>query len=163
MWSFLPSRARLLLRWSSLPAAAIVRPHIIRGTAAITVILATRITATTRAISALAGEATTGLGGGIGTTAGIMADGTGGADAAGTVVAGMAADGTAIIDSESQPPRPRVFRDSAHATPVRGTGHAATGATSLAKSLSPTRNLNIVRTTIQLRKFGEPLRNFVQA
>jgi len=78
-----------------------VRPHIIHGTAAITVILATRIPATTRATSALAGEGTTGLGGGIGTTAGIMADGTGGADAAGTVVAGMAADGTAIIDSES--------------------------------------------------------------
>jgi hypothetical protein len=91
-----------------------VRPHIIRGTAAITVILATRITATTRATSALAGEGTTGLGGGIGTTAGIMADGTGGADAAGTVVAGMAADGVAIIDSESRPRCPRVFLDSAH-------------------------------------------------
>jgi len=77
-----------------------VRPHIIRGTAAITVILATRITATTRATSALAGEGTTGLGGGIVTTVGIMADGMGGA-APGTVVAGMAADGTAIIDSES--------------------------------------------------------------
>jgi len=73
----------------------------------------------------LAGEATIGLGGDIGTTAGIMADGTGGADAAGTVVAGMAADGAAIIDSESRPPMPRVFRDSAHATPVRGTGHGA--------------------------------------
>jgi hypothetical protein len=65
-------------------------------------ILATRITATTRATSALAGEATTGLGGGIGTTGGIMADGTGGTDAAGTVVTGMAADGVAIIDSESR-------------------------------------------------------------
>jgi len=65
-----------------------------------------RIPATTRATTALAREATTGLGGGIGTTAGIMADGTGGAYAAGTVVAGMvldgmAADGTAINDSES--------------------------------------------------------------
>jgi len=65
-----------------------------------------RIPATTPAPSALAREATTGLGGGIGTTAGIMADGTGGAYAAGTVVAGMvldgmAADGTAIINSES--------------------------------------------------------------
>jgi len=87
-----------------------VRPHIIHGTAAITVILATRIPAT----SALAGEGTTGLGGGIGTTAGIMADGTGGADAAGTVVAGMAADGVAIIDSESRPRCPRVFLYSAH-------------------------------------------------
>jgi hypothetical protein len=51
----------------------------------------------------MAGEATIGLGGDIGTTVGIMADGTGGADAAGTVVAGtvvvgMAADGTAIIE-----------------------------------------------------------------
>jgi serine/threonine protein kinase len=46
----------------------------------------------------MAGEATIGLGGDIGTTAGIMADGTGGADAARTVVAGMAADGTAIIE-----------------------------------------------------------------
>ena len=78
-----------------------MRPHTIRGTAAITVILATRITATTRATSALAGEGTTGLGGGIVTTVGIMADGMGGA-APGTVVAGMAADGTAIIDSESR-------------------------------------------------------------
>jgi hypothetical protein len=91
-----------------------VRPHIIRGTAAITGILATRITATTRATSALAGEATTGLGGGIGTTGGIMADGTDGTDAAGTVVPGMAADGVAIIDSESRPRCPRVFLDSDH-------------------------------------------------
>ena len=57
------------------------------------------------ATSALAREATTGLCGGIGTTGGIMADGTGGAYAAGTVAAGMvldgmAADGTAIINSE---------------------------------------------------------------
>ena len=74
-----------------------MRPHIIRGTAAITVILATRIPATTRATSALAGEGTTGLGGGIGTMADIMADGTGGADAAGT-----AADGVAIIDAGSR-------------------------------------------------------------
>jgi hypothetical protein len=107
-----------------------VRPHIIRGTAVITVILATGTTATTRATTALAGEATIGLGGDIGTTAGTMADGTGGADAAGTVVtgtvvAGMATDGTAIIDSESQPPISRVFRDGAHARPVRGTGHGA--------------------------------------
>jgi hypothetical protein len=80
-------------------AAAIVRPHITRGTV--------RITITTRATLALAGEATTGLGGGIGTTAGIMADGTPGADAAGTVVAGVAADGMAIIDSESKPPGAR--------------------------------------------------------
>ena len=82
-------------------AAGIVRLHIIRGTAAITVILATRIPATTRATTATDGEVTTGLGGDIGTTAGIMADGTGGADAAGTVVAGVEADGVAIIDSES--------------------------------------------------------------
>jgi len=74
-----------------------VRPHTIRGTAAITVILATRIPSVTRATSALAGEGTTGLGGGISTTAGIMAHGTGGADAA-----GAAADGVAIIDSESR-------------------------------------------------------------
>ena len=59
----------------------------------------------------MAGEATIGLGGGIDTTAGIMADGTGtgGADAAGTVVAGMAADGMAIIDSESRPRSPASF------------------------------------------------------
>jgi len=81
--------------------------------AAITVILATRTTATTRATTATDGEGTTGLGGGIGTTAGIMADGTGGADAAGTVVAGTAADGMAIIDSESRLRCPRVFLDSA--------------------------------------------------
>jgi hypothetical protein len=74
-----------------------VRPHTIRGTAAITVILATRIPSITRATSALAGEGTAGLGGGISTTAGIMAHGTGGADAA-----GAAADGVAIIDSESR-------------------------------------------------------------
>ena len=73
------------------------------------VILATRITTTTRATPALAGEATTGRGGGIGTTAGIMADGTGGADAAGTVVAGMAADGVAIVDSGSRPDAPESF------------------------------------------------------
>ena len=79
-----------------------MRPHTIRGTAAITVILATRIPSITRATSALAGEGTTGLGGGISTTAGIMAHGTGGADAAGMVVAGTAADGVAIIDSESR-------------------------------------------------------------
>ena len=80
------------------------------------VILATRITTTTRATPALAGEATTGRGGGIGTTAGIMADGTGGADAAGTVVAGMAADGVAIVDSESRPDAPESFSTApAHA------------------------------------------------
>ena len=93
-----------------------MRPHIIRGMGAITVILATRIPATTRANSALAGEGTTSLGGGIGTTAGIMVDGTGGADAAGTVVAGMAADGVAIVDSESRLRCPRVFLDRAHPT-----------------------------------------------
>jgi hypothetical protein len=70
----------------------LVRLYIIRGTAAITVILATRTTATTRSTTAMAGEATIGLGGGIGT----MADGTGGvAD-----TAGMAEAGTAIVDSE---------------------------------------------------------------
>ena len=82
-----------------------VRLYIIRGTAAITVILATRTTATTRATTVMAGEATIGLGGGIGTTVGIMAGGTGAggaADAAGMVADGMAADGTAIIDSESR-------------------------------------------------------------
>ena len=68
--------------------------------AAITVILATRTTATTRATMAMAGEATIGLGGGIGTTAGIMAGGKGRGGAADT--AGMAADGTAVIDSESR-------------------------------------------------------------
>src|SRR5215813_4675362 len=102
---FLTFARSVLLRWSSLSAAAIVRLHITPCTAAITVILAMRIPATTRATSALAREATTGLCGGIGTTGGIMADGTGGAYAAGTVVAGMvldgmAADGTAIINSE---------------------------------------------------------------
>ena len=73
-----------------------VRLYIIRGTEAITVILATRTTAITRATTAMAGAATIGLGGGIGTTAGIMLDGigTGGAGDA----AGMAAAGTAIID-----------------------------------------------------------------
>ena len=96
MWSFLPSRARLLLRWSSLSAAAIVRLHITPCTAAITVILAMRIPAT----SALAREATTGLGGAIAITAGIMAGGRGTGGAADT--AGMAADGTGIIDSESR-------------------------------------------------------------
>jgi hypothetical protein len=80
-----------------------VRLHIIRGTAAITVILATRTTATTRATMAMAGEATIGLGGGIGTTAGIMAGGKGRGGAADTAdTAGMAADGTAVIDSESR-------------------------------------------------------------
>jgi hypothetical protein len=48
----------------------------------------------------MAGEATIDLGGGIGTTAGIMAGGTGAGGAADTD--GMAADGTAIIDSESR-------------------------------------------------------------
>ena len=91
-------------------AAATVRLSIIRGTAAITVILGTRTTATTRATTAPAGEVTIGLGGGIG----IMAAGTGGADTAGTVVAGMAANGVAIIDSESRLRCPRVFLDSAH-------------------------------------------------
>jgi len=43
-----------------------------------------------------------------------MAAGTGGAGAAGTVVAGMAANGVAIIDSESRLRCPRVFLDSAH-------------------------------------------------
>jgi hypothetical protein len=53
----------------------------------------------------MAGEATIGLGGGIGTTAGIMAGGTGmggAADTAGMVADGMAVDGTVIIDSESR-------------------------------------------------------------
>ena len=72
-----------------------VRLYIIRGTEAITVILATRTTAT-RATTAMAGEATIGLGGGIGTTAGIMADGIG-TDGAGDA-AGMAAAGTAIVE-----------------------------------------------------------------
>jgi hypothetical protein len=84
-------------------AAAIVR----RGTAAITVILDTGTIATTRATTAMAGEATIGLGGAIGTTAGIMAGGTDTGGAADT--AGMAADGTAIIDSESRPRCPASF------------------------------------------------------
>src|SRR5206468_4051569 len=105
--SSLSLRARLLLRWFSLLAVAIARLHIIRGTAAITVILATRTTATTRATTAMAGEATIGLGGGIGTTAGIMAGGTGTGGVADT--AGMAADGTAIIDSESRSRCPASF------------------------------------------------------
>ena len=87
-WSSLPLSARLLLRWFSL----LVRLYIIRGTAAITVILAGRTMATTRPTTAMAGEATIGLGGGIGTTAGIMADGIG---AAGMAAAGMAAAGMA--------------------------------------------------------------------
>ena len=76
----------------------------IRGTAAITVILATLTTVTTRATTAMAGEATIDLGGGIGTTAGIMAGGTegGAADTAGAVVDGTVVDGTAIIDSASR-------------------------------------------------------------
>ena len=78
-----------------------MRLHIIRGTAAITGILATRTTAITRAITAMVGEATIGLGGGLGTTAGIMVGGTGAGGAAET--AGAAADGMAIIDSESRP------------------------------------------------------------
>ena len=57
-------------------------------------------TATTRATMAMDLEVTIDLGGGIGTTAGIMAGGTGMGGAADTV--GMAADGTAIIDSESR-------------------------------------------------------------
>ena len=57
----------------SFASGYIVHLHIIRGMAAITVILATRTTATT----AMAGEATIDLGGGIGTTADIMAGGTG--------------------------------------------------------------------------------------
>ena len=44
----------------------------------------------------MAGEATIGLGGGIGTTAGIMLDGIGTGGAGDAV--GMAAAGTAIID-----------------------------------------------------------------
>jgi hypothetical protein len=89
----------------------LVRLYIIRGTAAITVILATRTRATTLATTVMAGEATIGLGGGIGTmagiTAGIMAGGTEGGAVAGAVVAGAAVDGTvvdgtAIIDSESR-------------------------------------------------------------
>ena len=91
-WSSLPLSARLLLRWFSL----LVRLYIIRGTAAITGILATRTTAIIRATTAMAGEATIGLGGGIGTTAGIMADGIGTAGAGDA--AGMAEAGTAIID-----------------------------------------------------------------
>ena len=82
-----------------------MRLHIIRGTAAITGILATRTTAITRATTAMAGEATIGLGGGLGTTAGIMVGGTGAggaAETAGTAAVGAAADGTAIIDSESR-------------------------------------------------------------
>ena len=82
-----------------------MRLHIIRGTAAITGILATRTTAITRATTAMAGGATIGLGGGLGTMEGIMAGGTGAggaADTDGTAVDGMAADGTAIIDSESR-------------------------------------------------------------
>jgi hypothetical protein len=87
-----------------------MRLHIIRGTAAITGILATRTTAITRAITAMVGEATIGLGGGLGTTAGIMegimVGGTGAGGAAetgGAAADGMAADGMAIIDSESRP------------------------------------------------------------
>ena len=87
-----------------------MRLHIIRGTAAITGILATRTTAITRAITAMVGEATIGLGGGLGTTAGIMegimvgGTGAGGAaETAGVAAVGTAADGTAIIESESRP------------------------------------------------------------
>ena len=93
-------------------AAAIVRLHIIPGTAAITVILATRTTATTQATTATAGEVFIGLGGAIAITAGIMAGGrgTGGAaDTAGMAADGTAADGTAIIDSESRSGRPSVL------------------------------------------------------
>jgi hypothetical protein len=93
-------RARLLPKWFSPLAAAIVHLHIIRGMAAITVILATRTTTTTLATTAMAGEATIDLGGGIGTTADIMAGGTGTGGVADA--AGVAADGTAIINSESR-------------------------------------------------------------
>ena len=74
------------------------RLRITRGTTAITVILATRTTATIRATTAMAGEAIIGLGGAIGTTVGIMVGGTGTDGVADT--AGTAADGTAIIDPE---------------------------------------------------------------
>ncbi len=84
-----------------------MRLHIIPGTAAITVILATRTTATTQATTATAGEVFIGLGGAIAITAGIMAGGRGTGGAADT--AGMAADGTAIIDSESRSGRPSVL------------------------------------------------------
>ena len=53
-------------------------------------------------------EVTIDLGGGIGTTAGIMAGGTGMGGVADT--AGMAADGTAIIDSESRLRSPASYR-----------------------------------------------------
>ena len=98
--SSLPLRARLLLKWFSLLAAAIVRLHSIPGTAAITVILAT--TTTIQATTAMGGEATIGLGGGIGTTAG------------GTGTGGTAADGTAITDSESPSRMLGVLRQSTH-------------------------------------------------
>ena len=74
------------------------RLRITRGTTAITVILATRTTATIRATTAMGGEVIIGLGGGIGTTADITVGGTGTGGVADT--AGIAADGTAIIDSE---------------------------------------------------------------
>ena len=50
-----------------------MRLSIIRGSAAITVILATRTTAATRATTGMGGEATIGPGDGIGTTAGTLA------------------------------------------------------------------------------------------
>jgi hypothetical protein len=103
--SSLPLSAQLTLSLLSLLAAAIT---VIPATAAITVIPATAITvtqattattrATTQPTTATAGAATIGLGGGTGTTADIMAAGTGAGgagDAAGTAAAGTAAGGTA--------------------------------------------------------------------
>jgi hypothetical protein len=78
----------------------LVRLYIIRGTEPITVILVTDTMAITRATTATAGEATIGPGGGIGTTAGIMAVGIDTAGAGGA--AGMAGAGTAIIDLASK-------------------------------------------------------------
>jgi hypothetical protein len=94
------AQAQVVCFLFSLLAAAIVRLHITRGTAAITVILATPTTATTRATTAMAGEVTIGLSGAIAVTAGTMAGGGGTGGAADT--AGMAADGTRIIDSVLQ-------------------------------------------------------------
>jgi hypothetical protein len=103
--SSLPLSAQLTLSLLSLLAAAIT---VIPATAAITVIPATAITvtqattattrATTQPTTATAGAATIGLGGGTGTTADIMAAGTGAGgagDAAGTAAAGTAAGGAA--------------------------------------------------------------------
>jgi hypothetical protein len=117
--SSLPLRAQLTLSLLSLLAAAITRP----GMAAITVIPATAITvtqattATTQPTTATAGAATIGLGGGIATTADIMAAGAG---AGGAAAAGgeAAAAGTAAVIGTIDPthrnaPPPLAIADQA--------------------------------------------------